>query len=457
MSDFRNKFILVLLALLTVQVLQAQQVTENITADPKNNSPYSRFGLGDPLNQYLAAPGAMGGASAAFTDPDHLNLLNPAALSWLNQTAFEVGVYAKYADLSDETQSADVWSGNLNVLALGFPIFNSINQTLERQQRRFDWGMAFSLQPYTLVGYDLRLRDSISSVGSYSNFLRGSGGTYKLAFNNGWRYENFSFGLGLGYLFGKISNSRRLSVENAAVNAFSTEFLDEYSVSGFTYTLGAQYLYKIDEGREDVGTSTVGARRLIFGAYLNGSTNFNTETDRFYSRDNFSVIPTERDTFLFEGSREQEGTLPLEVAVGVTYQELQRLKLTAEYYAGFWSDYRNEAQPDQLADNYRIAVGAEFIPNAGSYNNYLERIRYRLGGFYGTDARTIGGNQLEKYALTFGFGLPIVRPRQQSAYLNFAFELGRFGLSDAIEETYAQLTLGFTLNDNTWFFKRKFN
>jgi hypothetical protein len=77
--------------------------------------------------------------------------------------------------------------------------------------------------------------------------------------------------------------------------------------------------------------------------------------------------------------------------------------------------------------------------------------------FYGTDPRTVNGQQLTEYGLTFGMGLPLVRPRQQTSYIDLAFEVGQFGLSEAIRETYLQMTVGFTLNDNTWFFKRKFN
>jgi len=58
--------------------------------------------------------------------------------------------------------------------------------------------------------------------------------------------------------------------------------------------------------------------------------------------------------------------------------------------------------------------------------------------------------------VTFGFGFPLVLPRQQTSFVNAAFELGKIGTDSAIEESYVRLTLGFTMNDNTWFYKRRF-
>ena len=54
-------------------------------AQPKDNAPYSRFGLGDPLNQFFSSAAGMGGLSATYADPFHVNFLNPASLGHLPQ------------------------------------------------------------------------------------------------------------------------------------------------------------------------------------------------------------------------------------------------------------------------------------------------------------------------------------------------------------------------------------
>jgi hypothetical protein len=80
-----------------------------------------------------------------------------------------------------------------------------------------------------------------------------------------------------------------------------------------------------------------------------------------------------------------------------------------------------------------------------------------LGAFYENDPRTFNGDQLSKRGVTVGLGLPLTLPRQQTSFVNLAFEGGQFGLQDVITENYIKMTLGFTLNDNSWFFKRKFD
>jgi hypothetical protein len=83
-------------------------------------------------------------------------------------------------------------------------------------------------------------------------------------------------------------------------------------------------------------------------------------------------------------------------------------------------------------------------------------VRYRAGAFLREDPRYIEGKSFENIGITLGLGFPITLPRQQTSFVNVAFELSRNGAGTSIEEQYAKVTLGFTLNDNTWFFKRRF-
>ena len=101
-------------------------------AQPKINSPYSRFGLGDMVNQNFANSAAWGSQSAAFHDPFYLNIENPASFAFLRSTAFETGISTKYSQYKTATSSQDVWSGNLAYLALGFTLNSPINEVLDR-------------------------------------------------------------------------------------------------------------------------------------------------------------------------------------------------------------------------------------------------------------------------------------------------------------------------------------
>ena len=447
-----NRIIVLVLILLNATIMIAQE--QNVVIRPKDNSPYSRFGLGDPVDQFFAAQAGFAGMTAAFQDPFHLNLSNPASLSYLRATAFEVGFYGKYASLSDQNSSAGVWSGNLGYLALAFPLKNSINSALDRVRSNWDFGMSIALVPYSLVGYDIEIDvEDQGEVGDVSNSLKGNGGTYRLIWGNGARYKNLSFGVNLGYQFGKQINSRRIDFDDL-FNSYSSEFLDEISYSGLVWSVGTQYVFDFKEPNKN-GEMVPSGRRFVIGAYGNSKNNINTNSSLFYQRQNprAGIL----DTILFDEEVLQKVTLPMEFTLGVSYEKFDKFRLGAEYSMGQWSGYANEAKPENLLDSYRIAVGAEIIPDALSYNSYFRRIRYRFGAFYGSDPRNLDGDQLTQYGVTLGFGFPVILPRQGTSFVNFAVEAGQFGLSDGLQETYVQMTLGFTLNDNSWFFKRKFN
>ncbi len=427
---------------------------QNAVINPKINSPYSRFGLGNLSDQYFAGPGGMAGMSAAFHDPYHLNILNPASLTQLQSTAFEVGLYSQYSGLKAEDASEGVWSGNLQYMALGFPLINPINETLDRRRSPVRLGMAFALQPYSVVGYNIEASAEQPGLGRTTNYLKGTGGTYNLSWSNAISYKGLSAGATFGYLFGQLTNSRRVEFDSLD-DAFVTEFLDDISLSGFFWRFGMQYTHDFKK-RNASGEREATGRRFIIGAHGSSTNSFNTKSSRFAER--YSYTYGTQDTILDGSIVEQEGALPSTLSIGLAYERRNKFRAGAEFEIQNWSQYVNEAKPeDGLADSWRGMVAVEFIPDYVSYNNYFERVRYRIGAFYGLDPRSFEGEQLRKYGITAGLGFPLILPRQRISFVNLALEAGQFGLADTLRENYVKMTLGFTLNDNTWFFKRKFN
>jgi hypothetical protein len=138
------------------------------------------------------------------------------------------------------------------------------------------------------------------------------------------------------------------------------------------------------------------------------------------------------------------------------FEKENKLKFGINYSAGFWSQYKNEIQPDVLKNSFTLSSGVEYIPEYNSYNKYVSRIRYRAGVHYGKDPRSIKGEQITTTGFNFGFGLPLVMPRQQVSFVDITFDLGKTGVS-ILSENYGKVTFGFTLNDNSWFYKRRFN
>lgn len=430
-------------------------VGQNLLIRPTNNSPFSRFGFGNFADQYSAMQAGLAGLTTALPDQNHLNFENPATLGSLQFTSFEVGVSTKYSALNEPGDEENIWTGNLNYLALGFPIINPINKVLERDQTPLGIGMSFSLRPYTTVGYNILTDIEVPEVGTTSNSFKGNGSSYRLMWGNGIRYKNFSAGFHVGAIFGKLTNSRRIDFDSLSV-AYSTEFQDEVSVGGWLWDAGLMYVLPLKKQDPGAGRVRPGEiQRLIFGVSGHGKNYFTTNSSGFQRREN--LILGDLDTLFSESDILRQAVLPTELSFGVTYEMVNQLRVGLQYDMGLWTEYRSEAMPANYADTWRIAIGGEYIPDIFSFNSYFAKVRYRFGAFYGTDPRVFNDQQLENYGITLGFGFPMIKPRETTSYFDIAFELGQFGVSDLLKETYVKMTLGFALNDNSWFFKRKFN
>lgn len=429
-------------------------------AQPKQNSPYSRFGIGDLVNQYFAQQAGMAGQSAAFHDPFHLNLLNPAAYAHLKTTAFETGLYAKYSHSKSSRATQDYWTGNLNYLALGFTLKSPINQVLDKVQSPWQFGMGFALTPYSLVGYNVQTRDTLENIGDVVNRFEGNGGTYRLQWSNGAKYKNTSFGATLGWMFGKTIYENTTQFLDSTTNQTSRNFQDnrreDLGINGFVWNLGVQHDFVLQYAENDKITPS---RTITIGATGEGQHNMRLRGNQLVIRSRGRLSNGQYlngDTLFNNDSIRQTLTLPSTFTVGIQYVKANKLKIGGQIGLENWSQYRNEIRPDRFRNTFSASAGLEFIPDHLSYNNYSKRVRYRLGAYYRQDPRSAGGQDLNDLGLTFGFGFPLVLPRQQTSFVNTAFEIGKFGADSSIEETYFRITVGFTLNDNTWFYKRRF-
>lgn len=436
------------------------QVPDFVDIRPKLNSPLSRFGLGNPVDQFFAAQAGMGGLESTYQNAFHLNIQNPATLASLQSTSFEVGGYGRSAELSDRTSSANTWQGNMRYLALGFPLRNPISLNLERQQNVWNAGMAFSVMPTTDVGYDLEIQENSAEFGRTSNTLKGTGGAYRFSWSTAFRYRTLSAGLNVNYNFGKITNSRIVTFDDIP-EALASELVQDFAISGSSLGYGLQYTYNF-KSVNDKGENLPNGKRIIVG--LNGNIGKDIDTDasqlfRRFSPSNQLVVG---DTLVSETKIAGTLALPSSYSVGLAFEDINRLFIGAEYGNRLYSQYRNDAQQDQLLDANRIAFGIQYIPNANSYNKFTQRIRYRAGIRLEQDGRSLAGDdgagvQARRNAITIGAGLPIRLPRQQVSFVDIALEFGKFGVPDILDEKYFQFTMGFSLNDNSWFFKRKLN
>jgi hypothetical protein len=433
-------------------------------AQPKINSPYSRYGIGDQVNQYFANQAAWGGQTAAFHDPFHLNLENPASFAFLRATALETGLNTKFSHYQNATGSQDIWSGNLAYLALGFTLNSPINEVLDREKKTWKYGMGFALTPSTLVGYNVQVRDTLPDLGFVQSTFTGNGGTYRLTWSNAVKRKNTAFGANIGWVFGKTkyeNNTLFADDPGGTLDTFSQIFFqnnyrDDISMNGFVWKLGFQHDFTLETAENDKDVPT---KWITVGLDGEGTHKIKTVTDKFRIRSRGLLANgqyLDSDTLDQSVDVRQTITLPATFAVGFQYVKANKFKAGAQIGMEFWNKYVNEVRPEKLRNTFSVSAGMEYTPDYISYNKFLRRVRYRVGGYYRQDPRTVGNQNVDDMGLTFGFGFPLVLPRQQTSFVNAAFELGKIGAGSPIEESYIRMTLGFTLNDNTWFYKRRF-
>ena len=196
---------------------------------PKENSPFSAIGLGNFISPAFGESAGMGGLTAGYRDISSLNFENPAASTALRVAAYGVGLYLKENYLSGGGANYNGITGNLNYLALGFPTYSALNEVLDRNERKFRWSMGFALTPFSTVGYNVSTSakhpgtDTAKVVG----YDIGSGGTYRLLWNNGVQYKNLSVGINIGYIFGNMSYDNQLTFSNLN-NSYSNIYNQDY-------------------------------------------------------------------------------------------------------------------------------------------------------------------------------------------------------------------------------------
>lgn len=418
-----------------------------------DNSPFSRFGIGDITDPSFMAIRGMASLGTVYIDPYNLNIKNPASYSLLKSTAFDIGIYARYTNLSDNENQINLWSGNLEYISLGFPLRNPINEVLDRIEKDYALGMNFTLMPYSQVGYNITSLEVDPNFGSFQRNYKGNGGSYKLMWGNSFTYKQFSVGLNIGYLFGNIHYEQNIYFDDLSF-AYQNRYENSYGINGFVWNAGAFYRLVLNKSviKKD---NNIASKILTFGLQGNLDMGFNTN-GRQVKRGIFVEAPLS-DTILFADELIGRGILPAEFSVGSMYYHGESWALGMDFNYYFWSHYSNEARPEKLSDAYRIALGGYFVPNPKAFNQYYKRVKYRFGLYYHKDPREINDEQFNGYGVNIGAGFPLIFQRNYYANMNPYVQFGRRGSKTLLSESFIKIGFGFTFNDNEWFLKRKYN
>jgi hypothetical protein len=421
----------------------------------QENSPYSRYGLGDITPNRNVFSRGMGGIAAANVEFQSINFVNPAALSGIPNTIFDIGIEADFRTLKSKNPVKKFSSANslFSYLQLGFPL------TTEKMRKKGNsWGMSLGLRPVTRINYKIGV-NSRTNIDSLYTQYEGTGGTNQAFVGTAIKVKNLSIGLNAGYMFGNKDYSTRLTFINDTVDYYKSNSETKTTFGGIIVTAGIQYDVHLNKDKSKLFPL------IRLGAYGNLQQKFNAKQDII--RETFSYDANSasyRIDSVYE-QKEIKGNIqyPASYGAGFTYQDEHWL-VGVDYEATKWANYRYYGQVDAVQNNWVVRVGGQYLPAKANspVKKYFNFVKYRAGFFYGPDYIKTNNSRPE-YGFTLGTGMPLTSLRYNNYYtgefvmLNTALEIGGRGNKNTnLRENMVRFSVGISMNAR-WFAKRKYN
>ncbi len=414
-----------LLLLFSVSCLQCVLAQEN--------SPYTRFGIGDMRPITTAGMRGWADQQAACSARDRFNIANPASLGALKLTNYQIGLFGKGMTIQNDSASQNFGYGTIDYISLAFPVKHG--------------AISFGLLPFSRVNYNVvEYYEAANGLPRFVQTFRGDGSVNQVYLAAGFGItKNFRVGARAAFVFGNLRNSTRLIFDDT-LNGFNTRYFNDRHLNGFAFYGGAQY----DVKWKEKNTLTIG---------ISGNLNNSIRSTRdmmmnrfYYNQANAEVA---FDTIVSAFNQKGSVILPMSIDAGLLYNHNNKWIAGVNFNYTDAAAYRSFGEPDSFKTAYKISAGVQWIPNETAIEGLYNRMKFRIGGYYQNTPVFINNTQLKQYAATLGFGIPVKRFFSD---IDFAFEFGVLGTTqnNLLEERFIRGTLGFSISDR-WFIKRKYD
>lgn len=417
------KFKLILASLFCVMTAMAQNV----------QTPYSMYGYGLLSDRASSMQRQMGGVGVAMNSGRQINVMNPASYAYADSLTFLFDMGADLSFIWNQEGSAKehATGGGLDYITMQFPLSKN-------------FGASIGLLPYSSVGYAF---GNDVTHGTVEN--QGSGGINELYIGVAGKIKGFSLGVNLSYDFGNIVNDVFTTPMSSTTNN-NTKFEHVMKVRDWNVVLGAQYTAWINRNNRMVVGVTYSPKKTLLGDSWCTTQEITQDSK-----------PTEVAKLKLKNNYE----LPNAIGAGISYmhERVSRLNVEFDMQWANWSKVKYSPMysinnPSAVVfegmvfnDRTRYAAGAEYVPKIRG--SYLQRVAYRIGGYYCDDYLKIKNNGVREYGVTAGFGFPTVEGK---TVINLGLEWKNRQAHplSLIKENYFNITLGINFNE-VWFFKRK--
>jgi len=397
-------------------------ISSVLWAQNDTSSPYSLYGLGVENKTSFGGFTAMGNSGLAQTTKLQINNFNPANLANipLGTFLYEVGVNGTYTTIKTEDLSQTTNNFNFSHLVIAFPVVKN-------------WGMSIGLVPYSKVGYDIDIENSIEgTLETYNTSFNGSGGLNKFYWGNGFKLKNnLSIGVELVGLFGSVNQEQWILLGDS-----STYLNDKNVYFSFGVNAGIQYSLNNLLGLKTTLGATVDLPTVLRTAEASVGTVSNV------------IISSEFN------QNAEDFDLPLKIGVGLSSQINKNLMVNVDYRKNYWAKTNQLDNSSSYKDQSIYGIGFEFKPSS-NLTNYLSNIKYRVGANYDSGYLSISDKNINNYSFSLGVGLPTSK-NSFSSTININYSYGREGTTSKglIQENFHKLSLNLSLVGK-WFQKVK--
>ncbi len=320
----------------------------------QDNSPYSRYGIGDLVPTSNIISRGMGGISAGYVDVLSINFNNPASYSSFQairelkskklvsgRAILDVGMNLESRTLREPSNNTSFKASNalFSHLQVGVPL-------------KSNWGLSFGLRPISRISYKIirheKLFDPNSGllIDSAITRFEGKGGAYLPSIGTGFSIfhrdtkngeQKLSVGVNVGYLFGEKDYTTKRSLINDTVDYYQANYETKTNYGSLYFSGGLQYKTPLN----DKVSLTIGAYGS-WGQKINASQDIIRETFFFDASSGDLRLDSVSDQRDIKGKI----ALPLSYTVGFVAQKMAVTNKESGWMLGVdfsqenWNQYR---------------------------------------------------------------------------------------------------------------------
>ncbi|NUM31685.1 MAG: hypothetical protein HUU47_05110 [Bacteroidetes bacterium] len=427
--------------------------TTKAHSQQNTRSPYSLFGVGILHSESFADISALGRNNTSYRFQSNYSLKNPASLSALNVSVFNVSPFFELGNYKTGTQTNDFSNAGFNYISLAAPI------------KKYKSGIAFSLLPFSDIGYNIYNTKDSGGV-SIRNEYQGRGGLSRFNIGAGTQiFKYLSAGISYSYIFGQVDETQKRRYPGNRVLTSVSDNNNLY-LRGSRLDLGLQFHILSDSGLNH-----------ILGLNFTSNAKLKGEQNRliYTFTELYSGSETIWDTILFDKEKSANITLPQNINVSYTIGKSEKWQANAAISKNMWSNFNSITDhKNSFINENQISFGFFICPKPifdksiknDKVKNYLKSIRYSAGYYQSSGFVKINDKNIVENSISFGIGLPFTQIHKHvdgtriistsRIFLTAEYISRGTTQNNLIKENFFRLTLGLNLADK-WFNKRLYN